>query len=127
MDAVNNNLNFSEELITVARTEICKGCKVIGENCECAGFLHFIRGIEWKSKQSMSQDEVDMKLTEYINSSELDTKLKLGQYVLVAVSGMAINANSAKTTLSSEFTHNGKRYEAKMMITQKEVKPDKKE
>lgn len=74
-----------------------------------------------KDTQSLSEEQINEKMTGYINSTELESKLKLAQYSLVAISGMAIDANSAETTLSSEFTHNGKRYEAKMLITQKEV------
>lgn len=74
-----------------------------------------------KDTQSLSEEQINEKMAEYINSTELESKLKLAQYSLVAISGMAIDANSAETTLSSEFTHNGKRYEAKMSITQKEV------
>lgn len=74
------------------------------------------------AKQPLSEEQVSEKMVEYINSTKLEDKLKLGQYSLITISAMAIDANSAKTTLSSEFTHNGKRYEAKMLITQKEVK-----
>lgn len=77
----------------------------------------FEAGVEWAQKQ----EQLDLKLAEYINSTELDDKLKLGEYSLVSISSMAIDINLAKTTLSTEFTHNGKRYKAEMLITQKEI------
>lgn len=83
--------------------------------------IAFKAGAEWMAKQPLAQDQIDTKLSEYINSTELDDKIKLGQYSLVSISSMAIDANSATTTLSTEFTHKDKRYEAKMVITQKEI------
>ena len=81
----------------------------------------FVQGANWQAGQSMSQEQIDMKIVEHIKSIEIDDKLKLGQYILCAISGMAIDINSAKTTLSTEFIHKGKRYKAEMLITQKEV------
>ena len=80
-----------------------------------------MQGANWQAEQSMSQEQIDMKIVEHIKSIEIDDKLKLGQYILCAISGMAIDINSAKTTLSTEFIHKGKRYKAEMLITQKEV------
>lgn len=85
--------------------------------CKTARRNGFEAGVEWAQKQ----EQLDLKLAEYINSTELDDKLKLGEYSLVSISSMAIDINSAKTTLSTEFTHNGKRYKAEMLITQKEI------
>lgn len=92
------------------------------------GILHkeiqkdFIAGAEWQAKQALSQEQIDTKLSEYINSTKTEDKLKIGQFSLIIISSMAIDANSAKTTLSTEFTHKGKRYKAEMLITQKEIK-----
>lgn len=94
------------------------------------GVLHketqkdFIAGAEWQAKQALSQEQIDTKLSEYINSTKTEDKLKIGQFSLITISSMAIDANSAKTTLSTEFTHKGKRYKAEMLITQKEIKSE---
>lgn len=85
---------------------------------ECA----FKSGAEWQAKQPLSQEQIDIKLSEYINSTKSEDKLKIGLFSLITISSMAIDANSAKTTLSTEFTHKGKRYKAEMLITQKEIK-----
>ena len=74
-----------------------------------------------QANQPLSQEHIDIKLSEYINSTKSEDKLKIGQFSLITISSMAIDANSAKTTLSTEFTHKGKRYKAEMLITQKEV------
>lgn len=83
--------------------------------------IAYKEGVEWQSIQPMSQEKINAELTRFISSVSVGDKLKLGQYILTAISGLAINANAAKTTLSTEFTHNEKRYEAKMLITQKEL------
>lgn len=61
-------------------------------------------------------------MVEYIKSNKPEDKLKLGTYSLAAISGMAINDNAAKTSLSIDFDHKEKRYRAKVVITQKEIK-----
>lgn len=81
----------------------------------------FKKGAEWQAKQPLTEEQVDTKLSEYIDSTEFEAKLKLAEYSVISISGMAIDANSAKTTLGVEFDHNGKRYEAEMVITQKEI------
>lgn len=81
----------------------------------------FKAGAEWQANQPLSQEQIDIKLSEYINSSKTEDKLQFGLFSLITISSMAIDANSAKTTLSTEFTHKGKRYKAEMLITQKEV------
>ena len=81
----------------------------------------FVAGAKWQANQPLSQEQIDIKLSEYINSTKSEDKLKIGQFSLITISSMAIDANSAKTTLSTEFTHKGKRYKAEMLITQKEV------
>lgn len=87
------------------------------DNIRC----EFEAGVEWQKNQPLSGEQADQKLGEYINNTTLVAKLKLGQYALSAISGLAINANSDKTTISTEFNHNGKMYEAKMLITQTEL------
>ena len=106
----------AKELCEAWGMEDSHGCSV--KDTFQAGF---VQGANWQAEQSMSQEQIDMKIVEHIKSIEIDDKLKLGQYILCAISGMAIDINSAKTTLSTEFTHKGKRYKAEMLITQKEV------
>lgn len=84
----------------------------------------FVAGAEWQVNQTLPQEQIDTKLSEYINSTKVEDKLKIGQFSLITISSMAIDANSAKTTLSTEFTHKGKRYKAEMLITQKEIKSE---
>lgn len=73
------------------------------------------------SKEPISQERINEELTRFVSSVEVGDKIQLGHYILVALSGMAIDANSCETILSTEFTHSKKRYKAKMLITQEEV------
>jgi hypothetical protein len=50
----------------------------------------------------------------------------LGQIALLKLAELAINTNSAETTLSTEATFEGKRYKCKMLVTWKEIKKSKK-
>lgn len=45
-----------------------------------------------------------------------------GQVALLKIAEMAIKANSEETTLSTEATFEGKRYECKMVVTWEEKK-----
>lgn len=81
----------------------------------------FYSGAEWQAMQALSQEQIDTTLSDYINSTKAEDKLQFGLFSLISISSMAIDANSAKTTLSTEFTHKDKRYKAEMLITQKEV------
>lgn len=82
--------------------------------------LGYNRGAK-DTKEILSEEQCDEKMVELIKSAEFESKLKLGHYVLVSISERAIEANSDKTTLSAEFDHNGQKYKAEMLITQKEI------
>ena len=43
----------------------------------------FVAGAKWQANQPLSQEQIDIKLSEYINSTKSEDKLKIGQFSLI--------------------------------------------
>lgn len=65
--------------------------------------------------KNLTEDERIKITLETIKDQPLET---VGQLALLRISELAISMNSAKSTLSTEATFDGKRYKCEMVVTQ---------
>ena len=78
--------------------------------------------IALEEQSAIFQEQFEEQMIAYFKSVDIVDKMNLGQYILVALAGINIDANADRSVLKCEFTHkNGKTYKAKSVITQKEI------